>query len=106
MKTYQKLLNLPNGFIKQNIPHHIYETYFSTSIETQDLGYMETEGDIADLNHFIDNQDKISQLALIDHMRWSSHPQCIINFEETEFYKNLREAYPALMETLLIWYNG
>lgn len=106
MKTHQKLLSLPNGFIKQNIPHHIYETYFSTSLKTQALGYMETEGDIDELVYFIDNQEMIAQLALIDHMRWSSHPQCIINFQETEFYKNLKEGYPALMKTLLIWYNG
>ncbi len=106
MKTYQKLLNLPTGFIKENIPHHIYETYFSQTIETQENGYMETPEDIADLVHFINNHSKEIQVSLIDHINESSKPSSSINFEETHFYKHFREYYPALMETLLIWYNG
>lgn len=104
MKTFQKLITLPT--ITFEIPRNILTTYINS--EDQDKGYMETEGDIEELKEFLKDEATDSLASLIDHMNYSSNPKISMEmkFQETNFYNHWKGNYPALMETLLIWYNG
>ena len=103
MKTYQKLITLPQ--INFPIPHYVIETYVTS--ENQDQGYMETENDIEELKEFLIIEATDAVATLIDHMNLAGKTFSIeLEFEHSNFYNHWKQNYPALMRTLLIWYNG